>query len=482
MFGIKKQFMLAACIVVATALSSWANVPAPPVNQILGIPDTTFNNLTEEECRACHEDPNITGPISNVNRHHLLVNEPLADPTVAPNVLPGETTYQCLACHPTEWNGSEFVISVIRNCTECHKQTGGNTVHHATSTAQGGDCVACHGSLVDNMDDGHYIPTYEPSLVTPWPSGKDIAGPNGEGACTYCHAAGIDVMSGVDVKTSNANHHSTGFGDDLTKCFWCHDPLAAASELIRRCEGCHGPSSLHNIQVDSPAAANIGTIEPGLEDPYWGHIGNNDDCFGCHGFTALSAAAPYSGPVAPGIAMLSAVSVTEGTAAEITASGSAFTNIVTGPSGAIDLNSSVELTAADGTTYLFEPSALSVNSLTVTLPADLPPGNYDFRAVKINKYSNPVNFSVLPLMDVQRIVCRGKGVTITGTGFSQYLDAVDSGTSLTAADRNGGVDCTVKTWKDNKITATCSACPTRIDVESIWGEEGGRPRSMRSRR
>jgi hypothetical protein len=151
------------------------------------------------------------------------------------------------------------------------------------------------------MDDGHVIPTYEPSLVTPWPSGKDVAGPNGEGNCVFCHFAGVyDSSNGfIPILDNASNHHNTGLHDKKgTKCGWCHDVFSRRPESItisaysiRTCEGCHGLESLHNIQVDSDGD---GVITPGAELPGFGHIGSNDDCNGCHGFSAATAAVTQS--------------------------------------------------------------------------------------------------------------------------------------------------------------------------------------------
>ena len=60
--------IIAVCMLVFP-YALWADVPAPPVNQSLGFDDTIFNNLVEAECRVCHDDPAITGPTSNVDRH-----------------------------------------------------------------------------------------------------------------------------------------------------------------------------------------------------------------------------------------------------------------------------------------------------------------------------------------------------------------------------------------------------------------------------
>jgi hypothetical protein len=155
---------------------------------------------------------------------------------------------------------------------------------HDSAEAQAGNCTFCHGDIVDNMDDGHYIPTYPPSLVTPWPSGKDLSGPNGEGNCVFCHFASVYEGDGgpVLIMDNATNHHDTGFYDkEGTKCGWCHDvftvdppSISITEDSIRKCQGCHGIDSLHNIQV----------ISPGSELPGFGHIGSNEDCFGCHGF------------------------------------------------------------------------------------------------------------------------------------------------------------------------------------------------------
>jgi hypothetical protein len=169
---------------------------------------------------------------------------------------------------------------------------------HDSAEAQAGICTICHGDIVDNMNDGHYIPTYEPSLVTPWPSSKDQSGVNGEGNCVFCHYASVYESDDgpIPIMSNAANHHNTGFYDKSgTKCGWCHDvysvdpdSISISAYSIRTCEGCHGMDSLHNIQADSDGD---GIITPGDELPGFGHIGHNDDCFGCHGFETTLAAA-----------------------------------------------------------------------------------------------------------------------------------------------------------------------------------------------
>ena len=60
----------ALCAVIGGLLwclanTGWADVPAPPVNQKIGMLDVLFDELTETECRSCHD----TGV---PDRHHLL--------------------------------------------------------------------------------------------------------------------------------------------------------------------------------------------------------------------------------------------------------------------------------------------------------------------------------------------------------------------------------------------------------------------------
>jgi len=193
--------LFALCCVIAPA---GATVPSPPVNQGLGFYDTIFNDLTAADCRVCHDDPNITGPNANVDRHHILYGTLLplgecsvnrnaclsdsncnagicsstgapctADPecpdaglgetcgevcigeTVVPildanNDGTDDTVYGCLNCHRQTTVGGIITFRVDRDCLACHIQIPGEaSVHHLTDVAQGRDSGLGNPSIGD---------------------------------------------------------------------------------------------------------------------------------------------------------------------------------------------------------------------------------------------------------------------------------------------------------------------------------------------
>jgi len=485
-----KRLLLQLCmLVVAGGMSATtlANVPAPPVNQNIGIPDGVFNDLARENCWYCHipsrltpenlddigwtfEPPQVK-PGVITDRHHFRVGTVIQDPTDSPFGVPGET-YECLDCHIIEFNpdlGYSEVVENFVNCLNCHQQIPGQaSVHHLTAPAQALNCKHCHGARIDNPGDGHYIPTGRtPTLVTPRTS--DGKGPNGEGACDFCHNAGTDDVTGRVIPTNDVNHHSTGIGQpgisDLD-CSICHDQMGT-DWAIRRCEDCHGIKSIHNIQFDSNGD---GVVTIGGEDPFFGHVGSSpQDCNGCHGgyIMASGMPAPFSGPIVPELSGLSKQRVTTGSAETITVSGQALTNEVRTPMGDMEVKSRISLTALDGTTVELVPLTISPSALDVSLPADLSPGVYDLRAVKgRDMISNPMTLLVGPQVAIDEVSANGSTLTITGGGFGAYLNATDSGTSVTMA----ATTCSVDSWDDSEIVANCgTAVCGSLEVESIFG-------------
>lgn len=473
----------------------------PPVRQEIGFPDGPINKLVKDDCIFCHnQNPPDTIPADPTylpDRHHLKIGMMVGNPTAAPN--PDEDpngTYVCLSCHDLVWDedSSSYVFdqNFRGNCTLCHDFTP----HHRLDVdgpALRGNCQACHGAIVDNIGDSHYIPTYVPSLVTPKPSFTSADEDSTvEGSCTFCHNSGTTSDNIVVVKNIET-HHGGGNMFSHIHCGWCHFTSGLfvidrdRPDTIRRCENCHGVSSLHNIQADSN---NDNAITPGEEDPYYGHIGAQEDCWGCHGFTAMAAGAPFSGPVVPVISDLSDVLFTAGVDTQLTLTGTAFTNTIQGPSGPLVLRSEGVIEDSLGNVITLITTAIEQNTIRVMMPATLLPGNYLLRAVKGDKKSNAMNISVLPAVVIASAACNGGMATVTGNGFSQYLEAAGSGTDLNM-DFNVGKrkrkttvtrDCSVQTWTDTQITADCGRCGDSILVDSIFGKDAERLPNPNTRR
>lgn len=476
-FSNSYSLFLIFCLSFLLASPLLANVPPPPANQLIGINDSLFNDMDEAQCRVCH------GTDENVERHHLLYNTEIPDPTDAPYGVPGEL-YSCVSCHEMDTSSGVIEFLIERDCTACHIQSSSFelSVHHRTDEALGNppldgpDCQACHGSLVDNINDGHYIPDYPPTAETPAPSGGDglplNSEGNGAGACDYCHSTGtgdptipgIDDASGVVVYSNEDLHHETGFwggvGAHGFVCFWCHDQTLPLEEPpIRLCENCHGPDSLHNIQTDSNGD---GSITPGVELPGYGHIGNPDDCWGCHGYS--TAPAPGTGSITPYITGTNLNIITAGIDTQVTFTGSSFTNF----DGPAELTSDLVLKADDGTETTLAADTISAGFLTATLPETLPTGNYRTRAVKGSASSNPIVLSIIPPVVITAVDCNEAFGTliITGTGFG---DPPPEGSEeyLNVMLGNTLVESTM--WSDTHIQALVSSCTGGVTVNALYG-------------
>lgn len=463
---------LFSTVLLALAVVAQASVPPPPVNQYVGIHDGIFNNLTEPDCRACHDNPGqFPGIMPNLitkDRHHVLTNPP-----------PVGHGDECALCHVLFIDPNTGTVTPIvqRNCLACHTQFPGQaSVHHVLPRAQNGDCKACHGTkIVSNMGDGHYIPTYTPSIITPYPS--QGTGPvtnsrgNKSGACDFCHDSGTDLSTGVSIPVSDnmTTHHSTGFGTPAQPvgspyCLWCHvngDPNYQPINIrIRTCEGCHGPETLHNIQVSSVSPGS--PANPGNEAPYFGHIGNDVDCKGCHGPQAVMeySPAPYSGPTAVSISGMSAAVVPAGQDVPLAINGSGFVNLVNAGGTSLTLSSKVLLTSATGETTLLTPSSIDAANIVVTVPASLAVGAYKLNVAKVSAtdavlgVSGPKTLAVVGPVTISSASAANGVLTITGSGFG--AQPTFDGQAIDAVSVNG-VACKVSSWADTQIMAACAA-------------------------
>jgi hypothetical protein len=405
-----------------------------------------------------------------------------------------DTIYGCENCHPDDPATPVIEFTVTRDCLECHLQVAGEgSVHHLTATANGddspigdpnvGDCTPCHGTLVDDTGDGHVIPTYAPSLVTPRRSqglGPDNSYGDGRGACNFCHNQDtVPPADPIAIFSNRDTHHSTGFFAQGV-CDWCHNFGLPFEAQIRVCENCHGLESLHNIAVDSDATGdvdtdgdgildtpNLGNVIIGAENPYWSHIGNNDDCLGCHG-GYIPASAPGTGPVTPYISSSSVSIMTAGTDRAVTLTGSAFTNYV----GANLWTSVVKMTASDGSAVILTPDSITSDQMIVTIPGTTAAGNYELNAAKGTASSNPVVISVIPAVVITDDSCRKKQgiLTIDGSGFgdkpagtNDYINVAINGNTVDEAD--------ITSWTDTRIRVSVSSCSNNaaITVNATFG-------------
>jgi hypothetical protein len=318
---------------------------------------------------------------------------------------------------------------------------------------------------VDNRNDGHYIPTYAPTQVTPRTS-RGYGLPlnrrgKGAGACNYCHDRDDSVTP--PISRMSDLHHDPNFD-----CTWCHD-MQFTEVPIRVCEGCHGLGSLHNIQADSPAPGSIGTVVVGGELAGYGHVGRNtgpgdSDCWGCHGFA--SAAAPGSGPVIPTVHSLDRAVTTAGKDTMVILTGASLTNTA----GNTLYEADVALTAADGSSVTLTPDIIvDEGMLAVTIPGSTLPGNYILRALKAGFTSSAAAISIVPKVTIARAASTGRTVAITGSGFGGY--APRSGTAVIGTTSTGStVKGAIVSWNDRRIVANFGSLPSKATVKSVFGK------------
>ncbi len=219
--------------------------PPPPVPQNLGIFDTSIDHLNttvtdQSACRVCHQTSgtNISGGYNNTiggvpTRHHNLLPENKINPYT-------NTTFGCQDCHPST-PGIGNGILLDRSCQDCHNGTSfwGDSIgghvgnfsrpHHVDTgyddanigqPAQNRTCNFCHGSFVDNYNDGHYIPSYNTSfMITPFATFKatNFSQPDGLGGnktwggCESCHLANPNATP-YPISSNYENHHKEILG------------------------------------------------------------------------------------------------------------------------------------------------------------------------------------------------------------------------------------------------------------------------------
>jgi hypothetical protein len=434
---VKRQrilYGLTILIVVLTIGVALAIVPPPPANQDLGIYDTVCGEFAEEDCRACHS--------SGVpDTHHLLVED---------------EGYGCTDCHQVINNPDGSTgVGVIRNCVECHD----TSPHHGAQEAVDGHCSHCHGSFVDDYDDGHSIPTYEPSLITPDTSYtvEDAATGKKWGGCEACHEPDKTLVP--PIYSNPETHH--GLGDLSLECDMCHGDTSNGDNLlsIRKCEDCHGTKSLHNIQYDYANTKG---------KPGYGHVGDNWDCAGCHAWYVAYSYAPQEGPIVPSIDQVSPTSMVAGAETVMNITGDNFVNTVNG----IDYTSDVVIENGEETMTL-TPNSITASEIVVTIPA-LDAGSYGLRVVKSGMNSNLVPIVVVPQVTIDSATIRRDIVTVRGTGFGdepeeQYAELL----GVTVACEGNVLETDIISWNNARIVVNCPSATggDEVTVNALHGSD-----------
>jgi hypothetical protein len=425
-----------------------AVVPPPPVNQLIGMPDSIPEALTTPHCRSCHGQ-------DTADRHHILT----------------ETAGQpCNDCHQLQWDdGCQcYVFSEFRECESCHFFDPNVILyspHHNTESAALGHCSDCHGSVVQDFDDDHYIPDYDISEVTPDPNCKTWDGPIcTSGGCLACHTGDPGALPVI--AEFGELHHEAGLN-----CMVCHQ----VHGNIRACEDCHAPDSLHNIQADSDNPDNPGVIIPGEENLGWGHIGNSWDCFGCHesfdgtgGVAAMSvrmaAVTPQTGATVPSIGQVDTESVVAGQQTVITVTGSGFVN----QQDQNTLTADVVLSAG-ADSFVLTSQSVTHDQIIAVVPSTMTVGLYELRVVKGDKKSERWKLTVIPPVVIDTVCNSGNTLQITGAGFSEYPDGyvTDQGISITW--KKTTATCTVVSWSDTTVTGLCPINKGTVTLTGIYG-------------
>jgi hypothetical protein len=475
-----------------------AAIPAPPVNQQQGIPDHFFSTMTEPVCRACHNQnppPEIpANPQFLPDRHHMklgLTIPPYSDiqfPDGDNDGIP-EEVYTCRNCHELLWDETtqQFNLSELNDCMQCHVYSAKGSVHHRSVKTAQLDCKACHGGLVNNHPtegsnpDGHYMPAYEPSLLTPWPSGKipsdNSLPPSSAGTypgnCDYCHNTADGTPGGgvpeptpiglLGIDQNTVTHHNAAAGlMDLPgdpPCMVCHNFFTPREYAIRKCENCHGVDTLHSIAADT----NGDGFKFLREESGYSHVGSREDCWGCHGNSVSALNNGMSIDVMPSINTMNTSSIIAGTDTVLLLSGANFTNKALMPSG----DSVVQLTDNEGNITILEPTYITDYNIEVLIPGAMAPGSYRLVTIKQGRESNPLNLTIRSKVTIDSASCHDNVLTISGSGFGSYSNAANSGTAVTMDTETGKVT----SWSNAMISAQVTECATGANttVSTIFG-------------
>jgi len=488
----KKIYIAAAIVFLAFVGLAWALVPPPPANQNIGIYDTGIATYNEPLCRNCHDSTSLGGVPT---RHHNLV------PT-------GE--YGCTTCHPVVTGPNGQSVLIDRNCINCHNGTAFyanptalniSRPHHInTVAAQTRQCSDCHGGFIADYDDGHYVPSYNTSIVTPYADNRVYNATSGRywGGCLACHQ-NSSTTSPI-VLNNHDNHHgeilgnSGGIGHqrDQTSgaaCNWCHVINAAVSptSVLRingtgawglgccgplnngssgarllefrnssvdalngtACEKCHSVLSIHNIQFNYSGTNG---------QQGYGHIGANWDCNGCHAFWNAGEVPPFGGPIVIDASSFAPSVLTANQATVVTITGDNFVQDTYTTTVNVDGNS-------------ITPTSVTNSQIVVNVPA-LAAGVHQIQVVKTGATDSTSSklsaLTVVSPVTISSAKLRKGVITITGTGFGTE-PAQDANQYVTIAKSDGTIfySDSITSWSTTTIKAKKTTTPAAAVGDTV---------------
>lgn len=490
---IKRKILIPiSALVFLGILVAIADIPPPPANQNFGVYDTMMMNYNEALCRGCHNStssPLVTGGVPT--RHHNLVKTSGINPYT-------NQPFQCTDCHPHIPGGNGVLLDT--NCIDCHNGTAFwadsayganvgnfNRPHHNTTQAQTRDCKFCHGASVEDYNDGHYIPTYPVSEITPNALYKVYNVTSGRvwGGCLACHAENASANPSIfythtiptaiggkyssapsATGTDNVHHTEVATITAGADCLWCHGDITTGGVLdIRTCETCHSVSAIHNTQVDF---ANTSMLRG------FGHIGSGNpadpanyswDCKGCHAWYAAGDVNPFAGAIIPDVQLATPSVFTANTPTVVTLTGTNF----------IQTNSTTVVNIDDNTNLT--PDTITNGQITVTV--NLEAGNHYIKVVKTDSIENVPKTSgirpltVVPTVSLSSATLDGVTLTISGSGLGtvpvtnaqQYVTFSHAG--------NMYYSDSITSWSDTQIVAKLSGSVAAGDIVKVITTNSG---------
>jgi endonuclease V-like protein UPF0215 family len=373
-------------------------------------------------------------------------------PTRHHNLVP-TGKYGCTNCHPVITGPNGQGVLIDRNCLMCHNGSAfyanpsliPGRPHHNTTLAQQRNCEACHGGFVDNFNDGHYVPPYNESIITPSTTFKIYNATSNRywGGCVACHQQnlsaspnimGAQLGNGVLQSDANNTHHLELVGvTQGLNCDWCHRGSNFLS--IRVCEDCHSVATIHNIQYNYTATkGKLG----------YGHIGDNWDCNGCHAFwDAGEVLPPFGGAIVIDASSFAPTVLTAGQATVVTVKGDNFVQNT--------YTTTVKVDGNDITT-----TSVTNNQIVANVPA-LAAGIHKIQVWKTGATDSTSSklsaLTVVSPVTISSEKLTSGVITIDGTGFgaqnAQYVTIKKSDGRIVYSD-------SITSWVDTKIVAASS--------------------------